>query len=213
MSSSSSSSRSRSSSGNARAPSSPPLMWSGWPDLNRRPLDPQSSALTKLRHSPSFFRPSDPNRYSCPPLPQGAPPARRPPGPPESWRITGEDPGALGDRRFGIAKAYRTRRRGSEGPRRCAVHCGTLDCCSRNGGPARFEVSSRPFPGTEAFVRPASANFVSNQQHVDAGCVLVTRFSPSHCGRSPRPSASSSNEKLQSIARAGLRRSGLDHAP
>jgi hypothetical protein len=26
---------------------------SGWPDLNRRPLDPQSSALTKLRHSPS----------------------------------------------------------------------------------------------------------------------------------------------------------------
>jgi hypothetical protein len=26
--------------------------WSGWPDLNRRPLDPQSSALTKLRHSP-----------------------------------------------------------------------------------------------------------------------------------------------------------------
>ena len=25
---------------------------SGWPDLNRRPLDPQSSALTKLRHSP-----------------------------------------------------------------------------------------------------------------------------------------------------------------
>src|SRR5262249_32174618 len=23
-----------------------------WPDLNRRPLDPQSSALTKLRHSP-----------------------------------------------------------------------------------------------------------------------------------------------------------------
>src|SRR5687768_2583792 len=27
-------------------------MWSGWPDLNRRPLDPQSSALTKLRHSP-----------------------------------------------------------------------------------------------------------------------------------------------------------------
>src|SRR5579862_4359348 len=27
-------------------------MVSGWPDLNRRPLDPQSSALTKLRHSP-----------------------------------------------------------------------------------------------------------------------------------------------------------------
>ncbi len=27
--------------------------WSGWGDLNSRPLDPQSSALTKLRHSPS----------------------------------------------------------------------------------------------------------------------------------------------------------------
>jgi hypothetical protein len=25
---------------------------SGWADLNRRPLDPQSSALSKLRHSP-----------------------------------------------------------------------------------------------------------------------------------------------------------------
>jgi hypothetical protein len=25
---------------------------SGWGDLNSRPLDPQSSALTKLRHSP-----------------------------------------------------------------------------------------------------------------------------------------------------------------
>ena len=25
---------------------------SGWPDLNRRPLDPQSSALSKLRYSP-----------------------------------------------------------------------------------------------------------------------------------------------------------------
>ena len=31
--------------------------WSGWPDLNRRPLDPQSSALTKLRHSPYCQRP------------------------------------------------------------------------------------------------------------------------------------------------------------
>ena len=29
---------------------------SGWPDLNRRPLDPQSSALTKLRHSPYLPR-------------------------------------------------------------------------------------------------------------------------------------------------------------
>src|SRR5581483_5619960 len=27
-------------------------LWSGWGDLNSRPLDPQSSALTKLRHSP-----------------------------------------------------------------------------------------------------------------------------------------------------------------
>ena len=30
---------------------------SGWPDLNRRPLDPQSSALTKLRHSPRWSPP------------------------------------------------------------------------------------------------------------------------------------------------------------
>jgi hypothetical protein len=30
---------------------------SGWPDLNRRPLDPQSSALTKLRHSPCAVLP------------------------------------------------------------------------------------------------------------------------------------------------------------
>ena len=28
---------------------------SGWGDLNSRPLDPQSSALTKLRHSPHVF--------------------------------------------------------------------------------------------------------------------------------------------------------------
>ncbi len=28
------------------------LWWSGWGDSNSRPLDPQSSALTKLRHSP-----------------------------------------------------------------------------------------------------------------------------------------------------------------
>src|SRR5204862_3773744 len=27
-------------------------LWSGRADLNRRPLDPQSSALTKLRHGP-----------------------------------------------------------------------------------------------------------------------------------------------------------------
>jgi hypothetical protein len=33
------------------------LLLSGWPDLNRRPLDPQSSALTKLRHSPSCHSP------------------------------------------------------------------------------------------------------------------------------------------------------------
>src|SRR5215207_3147684 len=32
-------------------------MWSGWGDLNSRPLDPQSSALTKLRHSP-YQRPT-----------------------------------------------------------------------------------------------------------------------------------------------------------
>jgi hypothetical protein len=30
----------------------PAIKWSGWRDLNSRPLDPQSSALTKLRHSP-----------------------------------------------------------------------------------------------------------------------------------------------------------------
>ena len=30
--------------------------WSGWRDLNSRPLDPQSSALTKLRHSPLLLR-------------------------------------------------------------------------------------------------------------------------------------------------------------
>ena len=31
---------------------------SGWPDLNRRPLDPQSSALTNLRHSPFPYVPT-----------------------------------------------------------------------------------------------------------------------------------------------------------
>jgi hypothetical protein len=37
----------------------PSLTWtflSGWGDLNSRPLDPQSSALTKLRHSPYVGR-------------------------------------------------------------------------------------------------------------------------------------------------------------
>ena len=38
----------------ARPKTSPPC-WSGWRDLNPRPLDPQSSALTKLRHSPDGF--------------------------------------------------------------------------------------------------------------------------------------------------------------
>jgi hypothetical protein len=32
------------------------LYLSGRPDLNRRPLDPQSSALTKLRHGPFDLR-------------------------------------------------------------------------------------------------------------------------------------------------------------
>src|ERR1700728_799333 len=44
----------RSTSNRPRPPTSsrPARISSGWPDLNRRPLDPQSSALTKLRHSP-----------------------------------------------------------------------------------------------------------------------------------------------------------------
>jgi hypothetical protein len=29
------------------------ILWSGCPDLNRGPLRPERSALTKLRHSPS----------------------------------------------------------------------------------------------------------------------------------------------------------------
>ena len=32
------------------------IFLSGWGDLNSRPLDPQSSALTKLRHSPYWQR-------------------------------------------------------------------------------------------------------------------------------------------------------------
>jgi hypothetical protein len=46
---------------------------SGWGDLNSRPLDPQSSALTKLRHSPSLARgyfssfqaPPNPRKRHC----------------------------------------------------------------------------------------------------------------------------------------------------
>ena len=30
-----------------------PSIWSGRPDSNRRPLDPQSSALTRLRYAPT----------------------------------------------------------------------------------------------------------------------------------------------------------------
>ena len=47
-----------------------PKTLSGWGDLNSRPLDPQSSALTKLRHSPCSTR-------SYPPMPNGWPPTRR----------------------------------------------------------------------------------------------------------------------------------------
>lgn len=39
-------------------PNSPQLFdykWSGREDLNLRPLDPQSSALTRLRYVPKFF--------------------------------------------------------------------------------------------------------------------------------------------------------------
>ena len=35
-----------------RQPAASRITWSGRPDLNRRPLDPQSSTLTRLRHAP-----------------------------------------------------------------------------------------------------------------------------------------------------------------
>src|SRR6266542_145545 len=51
-------------------------LWSGRADLNRRPLDPQSSALTKLRHGPMLSTI----------LPARGPPALRSPPPPSSPR-------------------------------------------------------------------------------------------------------------------------------
>ena len=52
-------------------------LWSGCPDLNRGPLRPERSALTKLRHSPSASRrkqasrPRDATRRRCGRLPGG----------------------------------------------------------------------------------------------------------------------------------------------
>ena len=70
------------------------LSWSGWRDLNSRPLDPQSSALTKLRHSP--YVSSTKPLASRPPADQpsasfGDPPSRDPDRP----GAVGADTGAL----------------------------------------------------------------------------------------------------------------------
>jgi hypothetical protein len=44
------------------------MLWSGCPDLNRGPLRPERSALTKLRHSPSWWigNDADPDRVMLP---------------------------------------------------------------------------------------------------------------------------------------------------
>ncbi len=103
---------------------------SGWPDLNRRPLDPQSSALTKLRHSPCVLRPSDLDvclSPSC--LEAFSPPRRAPSHCPVPGRVL-EDPDPPVRRepfhegtQVGDPPAYRTdavrlERRGRAIPRR-----------------------------------------------------------------------------------------------
>jgi hypothetical protein len=54
--------------------------WSGRPDLNRRPLAPQASALTRLRHAPQE-KPPESIPQSPVPIPLGN---KKPPCPPES---------------------------------------------------------------------------------------------------------------------------------
>jgi hypothetical protein len=53
------------------------MFWSGCPDLNRGPLRPERSALTKLRHSPSIGvrRETTPGRGRCYPTEVGWLPA------------------------------------------------------------------------------------------------------------------------------------------
>ncbi len=39
--------------------------WSGRPDSNRGPLPPHGSALTILRHAPTFYTSIPEERYEC----------------------------------------------------------------------------------------------------------------------------------------------------
>src|SRR5207253_5667531 len=103
---------------------------SGRPDSNRRPLDPQSSALTKLRHGPDGLI------VPARPLPLGSPrePARRTcgawPGTADGWALLrmrtpggADSPGTAGTRRAGL---WRRTGRTSAAPSSPACRTGTV---------------------------------------------------------------------------------------